>query len=137
MCREVRFDNENHTLGLTYQKNSNDDASQCSDVKLLSGGERSFATLALLLALGQSHECPFRVMDEFDVFMDAMSRNIAIKQVVDFARKDSSRQFILITPQDLSSVTASDTCKIIKMKPPRKGDHNQATLEESFGAGAS
>ncbi|CAN0086567.1 unnamed protein product [Ectocarpus sp. 12 AP-2014] len=38
-------------------------------------------------------------MDEFDVFMDAMSRNIAIKQVIEFARRDSSRQFILITPQ--------------------------------------
>lgn len=45
-----------------------------------------------------------RVMDEFDVFMDAMSRNIAIKQVVDFARKDSSRQFILITPQVYTSL---------------------------------
>lgn len=59
-CREVIFDNENGRLSLTYQKNSSDDASQCSDVKLLSGGEKSFATLALLLALGQCHECPFR-----------------------------------------------------------------------------
>jgi structural maintenance of chromosomes protein 6 len=33
----------------------------------MSGGERSYATLALLLALGASHESPFRVMDEFDV----------------------------------------------------------------------
>ncbi|CAM9332494.1 unnamed protein product [Ectocarpus fasciculatus] len=134
---EVAFNNEDQTLGLTYQKDSNDNASQCSDVKLLSGGERSFATLALLLALGQSHECPFRVMDEFDVFMDAMSRNIAIKQVIEFAMRDSSRQFILITPQDLSSVTASDTCKIIKMRPPRKGDHNQTTLEETLGRGGA
>ncbi|CBJ48925.1 smc-like protein [Ectocarpus siliculosus] len=134
---EVRFDNECQTLGLTYQKDSSDNASQCSDVKLLSGGERSFATLALLLALGQSHECPFRVMDEFDVFMDAMSRNIAIKQVIEFAKRDSSRQFILITPQDLSSVTASDACKIIKMQPPRKGDHNQTTLEETLGGGGA
>eukprot|EP00903_Cladosiphon_okamuranus_P016265 g15001.t1 len=133
---EVSFDNDNQQLSLTYQKNSSDDASQCSDVKLLSGGEKSFATLALLLALGQCHECPFRVMDEFDVFMDAISRNIAIKQIIEFARKDSSRQFILITPQDLSSVTASEACKIIKMNPPRKGDHNQATLEEAFGGGA-
>lgn len=40
-------------------------------------------------------------MDEFDVYMDAMSRNIAIGQVVAFARLDKSRQFILITPQVL------------------------------------
>ena len=46
-------------------------------------------------------------------------------------------RLVLVLVQDLSSVTASESCKIIKMKPPRKGDHNQATLEESFGAGAS
>lgn len=40
-----------------------------------------------------------RVMDEFDVFMDAMSRNIAMKQVINFAKNSSQRQFILITPQ--------------------------------------
>ncbi|CAM9145558.1 unnamed protein product, partial [Ectocarpus fasciculatus] len=39
--------------------------------------------------------------------------------------------------QDLSSVTASDTCKIIKMRPPRKGDHNQTTLEETLGRGGA
>lgn len=48
------------TLSLTYQKDNTDNSSQCDDVKLLSGGERSFATLALLLALGKQHECPFR-----------------------------------------------------------------------------
>jgi chromosome segregation ATPase len=48
---------------------------------MLSGGERSFATLSLLLALGSNHDCPFRLMDEFDVFMDATNRNLAIKQV--------------------------------------------------------
>jgi structural maintenance of chromosomes protein 6 len=45
-------------------------------VKLLSGGERSYATLSLLIALGEAVECPFRVMDEFDVFMDAISRKV-------------------------------------------------------------
>ena len=41
-----------------------------------------------------------RVMDEFDVFMDAQVRNIAIKQIMTFAqRSGKSRQMILITPQ--------------------------------------
>ncbi|CAN0581432.1 unnamed protein product, partial [Ectocarpus sp. 12 AP-2014] len=69
------------------------------NVRQLSGGERSFATLALLLALGSCHDCPFRVMGEFDVFMDAVSRDVAIKQVLEFAERHSTRQFILITPQ--------------------------------------
>ena len=39
------------------------------DLRGLSGGERSYTTIAFLLALGHSTESPFRVMDEFDVFM--------------------------------------------------------------------
>lgn len=38
-------------------------------------------------------------MDEFDVFMDAMSRNIAIKTVIEFAAESDRKQFICITPQ--------------------------------------
>ena len=49
---------------------------------LPSGGERSFTTLSLLLALGESLETPFRVMDEFDVFLDPMSRKIALETMV-------------------------------------------------------
>ena len=40
-----------------------------NDVKVLSGGERSYVTLSLLLSLGEASENPFRAMDEFDVFM--------------------------------------------------------------------
>ena len=47
-----------------------------------SGGERSFVTLSLLLALGESLETPFRVMDEFDVFLDPRSRKIALQTMV-------------------------------------------------------
>lgn len=32
----------------------------CSGARQLSRGERSKATLAMLLAVGRTHECPFR-----------------------------------------------------------------------------
>lgn len=41
-------------------------------MKQLSGGERSFATVAFALALGGETDTPFRAMDEFDVFMDSV-----------------------------------------------------------------
>jgi hypothetical protein len=44
--------------------------SQISDVKELSGGERSVTTMSLLMALWKSIESPFRILDEFDVYMD-------------------------------------------------------------------
>jgi hypothetical protein len=43
----------------------------------LSGGERSYSTVSLILAMWQMMEGPFRAMDEFDVFMDARNRKIA------------------------------------------------------------
>jgi len=63
-------------LSLTFQKDNQDTASQIHDINLLSGGERSFSTLAMLIAIGETIECPFRVMDEFDVFMDQARRDL-------------------------------------------------------------
>ena len=51
---------QERTLNLTVQKDSRDETTRSQNVKELSGGERSFATLALLLAIGESIECPFR-----------------------------------------------------------------------------
>ena len=72
------FNHAEGTLSLNVQKDNRDTQSQISNVKLLSGGERSYTTLALLLSLGDSLECPFRIMDEFDVFMDSVSRKVSI-----------------------------------------------------------
>jgi structural maintenance of chromosomes protein 6 len=44
-------------------------ANKVKDLKQLSGGERSFTTVAFTLALGGETSMPFRAMDEFDVFM--------------------------------------------------------------------
>ncbi|CAM9449347.1 unnamed protein product [Discosporangium mesarthrocarpum] len=71
-------------------------------------------------------------MDEFDVFMDAMSRNIAIREMISFANNHRERQFIFITPQDLSTVTPTENIRIHKMAPPR--DANQTTINESLNS---
>lgn len=48
------------------------------DLKGLSGGERSFVTAALVMSLWEVMEQPFRMMDEFDVFMDMMNRKASV-----------------------------------------------------------
>ena len=71
------------------------------DPGALSGGEKSFSQICLLLALWEDSRSPFRALDEFDVFMDAVNRRLAMKLLIDYARGHSnSSQFILITPQN-------------------------------------
>jgi chromosome segregation ATPase len=71
------------------------------DARTLSGGERSFSTVSLLLALWEAMESPFRAMDEFDVYMDAVNRHITVELLLYAARQHKHRQFIFITPHDL------------------------------------
>lgn len=56
----LQFDYKEKELNLHVQKDAQDESTQSNNVKELSGGERSFTTLALLLALGESIESPFR-----------------------------------------------------------------------------
>ena len=89
-----------------------------TDTRGLSGGERSFSTLCFTLALHGMTEAPFRAMDEFDVFMDAVSRKISLDTLVDFAVTQGS-QWIFITPHDISMVQPGDRIKKQQMAAPR------------------
>lgn len=69
----------------------------------LSGGERSFTALSLLLALGATADTPLRVIDEFDVFCDESTRKQSVNMLLNNAlREEGIRQSILITPHDVS-----------------------------------
>ena len=122
----LRFDHDDATLKMTYQKDNQDETTQIDNIQSLSGGERSFSTLAMLVSLGATIECPFRVMDEFDVFMDQVSRKVAMQELVDMAREMPNRQFVFITPQDLSSLPQSNHLKVFKLNAPIRG---QQTLD--------
>lgn len=49
---KITFNHDAETLLLTCSTDNSDDNSSCKDVRQLSGGERSYTTLCLLLALG-------------------------------------------------------------------------------------
>eukprot|EP00246_Nothoceros_aenigmaticus_P005597 TRINITY_DN1777_c0_g2_i1.p1 TRINITY_DN1777_c0_g2~~TRINITY_DN1777_c0_g2_i1.p1 ORF type:complete len:256 (+),score=53.80 TRINITY_DN1777_c0_g2_i1:941-1708(+) len=114
----VKVDYEMQTLTLQVTLPQDSSNSSVKDTRALSGGERSFSTLAFALALHQMTESPFRAMDEFDVFMDDVRRKISLNTVVDFAVKQGS-QWIFITPHDISTVEAGPKVKKQQMAAPR------------------
>lgn len=101
---KFRHDEQRLDIAVLQNEVGRSRASQVTDMKELSGGERSYTQVSLLLALGESIECPFRVMDEFDVFMDSVNRDMTIQLLVDAAKMDATKQFIFVTPNDLRCV---------------------------------
>jgi structural maintenance of chromosomes protein 5 len=69
-----------------------------------SGGERSVALMAFLLALQQRIASPFRAVDEFDVHMDPRNRELITGMIVQSAAalQASGVQYIAITPAALA-----------------------------------
>jgi chromosome segregation ATPase len=63
-----------------------------------SGGERSIALMAFLLALQQHITSPFRAIDEFDVHMDPKNREVISRLIVSSAREVGDTQYLAITP---------------------------------------
>jgi chromosome segregation protein len=63
-----------------------------------SGGERSIALIAFLLALQQHISSPFRAIDEFDVHMDPKNREVISRLIVTSAREVGDTQYLAITP---------------------------------------
>jgi chromosome segregation ATPase len=91
--------------------------------------------MCLLLAFGEYLETPFRILDEFDVFLDAQSRKLTMDALIATAKTMKHRQFIFITPQDLGSLKPDALLKIFKMLPPERrnvaGGPRQQTLNFS------
>lgn len=114
------FNHKERKLDLKINTEARDSSNQNKelekDAKSLSGGEKSFSTICLLLALWEAVGAPVRALDEFDVFQDAVNRRISIQMVLLYARSNPSVQHILITPQDMSNVTLGDDVNVFRME---------------------
>jgi len=65
-----------------------------------SGGERSTAVMAFLLALQQHIQSPFRAIDEYDVHMDPRNREVIANLLIS-AVKEGDVQYLAITPNQM------------------------------------
>ncbi|CAD6976177.1 unnamed protein product [Tilletia controversa] len=117
----LSFDHDGGKLRLRVQTEDMTKVRRDKDPKSLSGGEKSFATICLLLALWEAIGCPVRCLDEFDVFMDAVNRKISMKMIADTAKNNPATQFILITPQNLANVNFGPEVRILRMSDPERG----------------
>lgn len=129
---KMRISHEQKTLELHVEPETIRSGSRHSrsdggrQTKTLSGGEKSFTTICLLLALWDAMGSPIRCLDEFDVFMDSVNRDVSMGMMIKAARRSVGRQYILITPQAMSGVELAMDVKIHKMNDPERG---QTTLD--------
>uniref|UniRef100_A0A8C7XGE5 Structural maintenance of chromosomes protein 6 n=1 Tax=Oryzias sinensis TaxID=183150 RepID=A0A8C7XGE5_9TELE len=119
------FDHKNETLSITVQPGQGNTA-DLSDMRSLSGGERSFSTVCFVLSLWAITEAPFRCLDEFDVYMDMVNRRISMDMMLKVASGQRFRQFIFLTPQNMSSLPICSNIRILRLKDPDRGQNNSS-----------
>ncbi|KAK0611146.1 P-loop containing nucleoside triphosphate hydrolase protein [Immersiella caudata] len=89
--------------------------------KTLSGGEKSFSSICLLLSIWEAMGSPLRCLDEFDVFMDNVNRAVSTNMLVTAARRSVNRQYIFITPNAIEGRAKLDKdVHIVRLGDPRQ-----------------
>uniref|UniRef100_A0A3B5B604 Structural maintenance of chromosomes protein 6-like n=1 Tax=Stegastes partitus TaxID=144197 RepID=A0A3B5B604_9TELE len=115
-CGSMIFDHNNETLAISVKPPGREE-DPVSDVRTLSGGERSFSTVCFMLSLWEITESPFRCLDEFDVYMDMHNRRICLDLLLELSERQHLRQFIFITPLT-THLPKSSLVKIHQLQDP-------------------
>lgn len=106
---DINHASKHLSIGVTP---SNTETSTVTDLQTLSGGERSYSTMAFVLALWECTTSPFYFLDEFDVFMDIVNRRVIMDILLTYSKEHPERQFGFLTPVDISDITADDCLSI-------------------------
>nr|XP_050857730.1 structural maintenance of chromosomes protein 6 isoform X2 [Vespula vulgaris] len=109
-----------HKLLTLQVSPQNDNQNSTTDTRSLSGGERSYSTVAFMLALWDCTNLPFYFLDEFDVFMDKVNRRVIMDILLDYTKSHPQCQFTFLTPLDTSNILAEDFVTIHQLAPPER-----------------
>ncbi|CEP60429.1 DNA repair protein SMC6 LALA0_S01e10682g [Lachancea lanzarotensis] len=115
----LSYDFDKKVLNM-FMKTPNDNSPR--NVDTFSGGEKSFAQTSLLLATWRPMRSRVIALDEFDVFMDQVNRQIGTKLIISKYSSDERTQTIIITPQDIGKIADLDDPGICihKMNDPER-----------------
>ncbi|KAK1826836.1 hypothetical protein QBC39DRAFT_363346 [Podospora conica] len=114
------IDHRRKLLDLQIEPDSTNKKAGERSTKTLSGGEKSFSSICLLLSIWEAMSSPLRCLDEFDVFMDNVNRAISTNMLVDSARQSVNRQYIFITPNAIEGRELGKDVKVIRLTDPRQ-----------------
>lgn len=118
------FDNEKKALRVFVQTRNDVTA---RDVDTLSGGEKSYSQISLLLATWKPMKSRVIALDEFDVFMDQVNRTIGTRLIMFKLSSNLRMQTIIITPQDISKIANLEEQKnvqIMRMTDPERQNNS-------------
>ena len=135
----LRIDNANKELKFNFNSGGGSEGYSSSDVSLLSGGEKSYTQMCLICALWDMMRPPFRCLDEWDVFLDAVNRKTISEELLRFCLRNKDKQFIFISPQvtftkyndiflSLSFFPFQGACDLKNTIPPE--EYNSVTVTE-------
>ena len=111
---KLLLDHKHRRLDLRVEPDITQRSDAGRSAKTLSGGEKSFSQICLLLAIWDAMGSPIRCLDEFDVYMDAVNRTRSVNLLVEAARSSHGKQYVFISPGTASDIKLADDVKAIK-----------------------
>ncbi len=79
---KLLLDHKRHLLEIQVEPDETTLSATGRATKTLSGGEKSFSSICLLLSVWEGMGAPLRCLDEYDVFMDHVNRDISTNMIV-------------------------------------------------------
>jgi chromosome segregation ATPase len=79
---KINLNHESRKVDIHIEPDETKKSGAGRNTKTLSGGEKSFSSICMLLSIWEAIGSPIRCLDEFDVFMDNVNRAISTNMLV-------------------------------------------------------
>jgi chromosome segregation ATPase len=83
---KLLIDHANKKIAIKVEPDETRKSASGRETKTLSGGEKSFSSICLLLSIWEAMGSPLRCLDEYDVFMDNVNRAVSTTMLVSLVK---------------------------------------------------